>query len=463
MPSVPCLVDSEGHFHDSVSPQLADWNRVAAYSWRIRHLDDNYEFLSPIEDSVIQSIIMSLPMGSIMLPNIQIISTKSSSKLFPYLRFFIGSRLSNIDLHLDGPERRFSLLPCLVSKGQDLRHLALSTVASSHEVTEFVSSFICTLNMLQTLQVQSLTMTAFRYLAGLDTLLSLIISDHNFGPFPKDIDSLFPSSSFPALRHLSLIVKSVEVATDFMAAARNAPLQTLSIMAIETTSKNLSAFLSSFSSRHASPSMTSIDIGIEFSSSDSVPNRKFTQSDQHFHPMTSHDLWPLLACTNLCHLQFRAPLRFTLDDDFMAAMALAWPQIQTLVIQGVDPSTLFWSDDREVLSPTTAALISLSRNCPRLRSLALYLDATRFPDHSTQIPRVRQTALLSVDFGNSRIDSPVKVAGLLSSIFPALSSIRAPKYYTEQWREVRDLIPIFAAIRADERELWPSEHRSFAR
>ncbi|KAJ7113630.1 hypothetical protein C8R44DRAFT_881909 [Mycena epipterygia] len=154
--------------------------------------------------------------------------------------------------------------------------------------------------------------------------------------------------------------------------------------------------------------------------------------------------------TNLHDVDITSPLGFILDDSFVVAMALAWPQIKRLAIRAMYPT---WGH----FGPSTTALFSLARNCPLLYHLTMHVDFTRVHKPTSRPARVVQTALVAANFADSPIESPVQTARLLSSIFPALSSVRGSLgLHEEKWAEVERLVPEYAAIRADEREYGAS-------
>ncbi|KAJ7839872.1 hypothetical protein B0H13DRAFT_1649992 [Mycena leptocephala] len=164
--------------------------------------------------------------------------------------------------------------------------------------------------------------------------------------------------------------------------------------------------------------------------------------------MKSIGIQPLLEFPNLRSVDLSSPLGFCLDDDFVTAMALAWPEIEHLSIRERYP-VIFHSRPS---NPTIMALLSFSRYNLRLRHLTLAVDATDIKmDHPSRIPRAIQTTLEFFRAVNSPLDSPPsKVADILSSIFPSLSRIFGGP---GEWGEVEKLVPVLAAARADERRL----------
>ncbi|KAJ7161754.1 hypothetical protein C8R46DRAFT_904631 [Mycena filopes] len=164
--------------------------------------------------------------------------------------------------------------------------------------------------------------------------------------------------------------------------------------------------------------------------------------------MTPHTIRPLLSCPKIQVLKFVSQLGVYLDDTFVAAMALAWPSLQSPSIYGRQPNPI------RPFTPTIMGLLPLSRCCPQLRVLQLVVDATSLRmDDPSRSPRVLQTALSSLKILNSPITSPSMVAEFLSSVFPALSKLTAHGTTKAQWEQVSELMPIYARIRADERRL----------
>jgi hypothetical protein len=208
------------------------------------------------------------------------------------------------------------------------------------------------------------------------------------------------------------------------------------------TTINSIAFFSTFRSHCSLSHLTSIEIDL----GDHV--NQVTTIGTGIYTMRSIGIQPLLEFPNLRSVDLSSPLGFCLDDDFVTAMALAWPEIEHLCIRERYP-VIFHSRPS---NPTTMALLSFSRYNPRLRHLTLAVDATDIKmDHPSRIPRAIQTTLEFLHAVGSPLDSPSKVADILSSIFPSLSRIFGGP--PGEWGEVEKLVPVLAAARADERRL----------
>ncbi|KAJ7253606.1 hypothetical protein C8J57DRAFT_627188 [Mycena rebaudengoi] len=310
---------------------------------------------------------------------------------------------------------------------------------------EWVSAFLTQLTHLQTVEVFYLNEHAFRHIAGLEHLENLWVRSLDVAVEPfLGVDR--SDYLFPTLRRSTLWAVSITFATNFMKVLDCAPLETMVVTAHEdSTTVNSRAFFSaihspSFTCRATLTSIT-IELTVDF---DTV------SANTAIYDMSSSIIHPLLEIPCLRHMQLLSPVGFMLNNEFVDAMARAWSQLESLSIKGQHP-VIF----RSASNPTIMALHSFSRHCPRLHHLSLLVDATNIHmDHLSRSPRTIHATLRSWDCLDLLIDSPVEVANFLSALFPSLSVISTPTFseYRPQWEEVGMLVPIYARIRADERQ-----------
>jgi hypothetical protein len=133
---------------------------------------------------------------------------------------------------------------------------------------------------------------------------------------------------------------------------------------------------------------------------------------------TMRDARPLLSFTNLRVVSLEGLSTFALDDDDIAELASAWPDIEELAL-----STFV---DHPVASlPTFQSLIRLVCSCPKLRALSLVVDTTKLATPSLYaVGRdVRSDILDKLCLGNSPISSPAAVAHVLHNLYPALKQV----------------------------------------
>ncbi|KAL6307442.1 hypothetical protein BKA93DRAFT_823208 [Sparassis latifolia] len=137
----------------------------------------------------------------------------------------------------------------------------------------------------------------------------------------------------------------------------------------------------------------------------------------------------LLAFSNLRKLAIAADSHVDLNDDSVRDLVMALPHLREL--------TLVSLSDRPP-SPTFHALVHLVRYCPQLTQLMLDVD-TENTDNIARTPPP---------------GDPGKIAAFLSDLPPNLREIDDSGWtpeVEEAWKHVDELLPTFAAVRAQER------------
>ncbi|KAJ7440613.1 hypothetical protein FB451DRAFT_1058758 [Mycena latifolia] len=173
--------------------------------------------------------------------------------------------------------------------------------------------------------------------------------------------------------------------------------------------------------------------------------------------ITNETIRTLFCFKNLTFISIMAPAGFDFDDSIIADMACSWPRVKTLLLQ---------SDVERPPRNTLHCLYAIARNCPELEQLHITLDATAF---AIGAHRAHQWSLKSLMIGRSPINARTHdVARIISAIFPDLPQLGAYELfgtfedlgddlnYIKYWREVATYLPVFAAIRAEERA-WARE------
>ncbi|KAL1744748.1 hypothetical protein HDZ31DRAFT_11779, partial [Schizophyllum fasciatum] len=170
------------------------------------------------------------------------------------------------------------------------------------------------------------------------------------------------------------------------------------------------------------------------------------------------DIRPLLAFTNLTHVDVRVLYAPDPTDSELRALAQSWPRIRHL-----DLLPAFEWARYETPRATLWGLVPFAEFCLELRRLHLYVDAcspTRYAGKPGGGAACR--ALRALHVGGSPIAHATIVAAFLSDIFPALRAIR---YYNVEipietpegampegrrqrlWAKVQSLLPTLGAIR----------------
>ncbi|KAJ7605660.1 hypothetical protein FB45DRAFT_1141058 [Roridomyces roridus] len=415
----------------------AHWDRVVLHSRRIKAFGfcDSDIGYSTVNESTMRIILMSFPLAHV-LPNVRSVRIFTSSVHFPYSRLLFGPLLAEFYITVEARSLAVSALARLAD-WPSLTHFDLDTCTNGvdHDValTIVISSYIqaAPFNSLETLSIQYLSPSACRHLASLPRLKSLTI-ERLHGTSFRDIHSLQQGRWFPKLDTLFLYATHLMYATNFLQAIQTTPLRRLFVSARGCSRDE---FRSCLSAVQHQTSLTFLKIDLR----------------RHLRPpplpviLTAKDLTPLLSLPQIRTLSFLTSDGISFDDSFGNAMSLAWPQIKTVELG--DSRT---HRDPNRVSPTTETLVSFARNCPHLEGLTLRFDLTGLSVDSASPACVRQMTLKAVDFDGSHIDEPLVLAKILSSLFPALRSVRSPPN-SEPWGKVKELVAAFAVVREDER------------
>ncbi|KAJ7205540.1 hypothetical protein GGX14DRAFT_644834 [Mycena pura] len=427
------IPDESFRIRSPVGP--GDWERVLTYSKRIRSFHAESDS-SCLDASVLQSLVNSLPSGP-LIPNLRSLDCQSWSKLFPHLSRLVGKHVLKIYVEIDGPAAD---LPPIARHCRLLRHVKFNGPYDD-STRDWVSAFLIQLTHLQTVEVFYMTQDAFLHVAGLDHVETLRVRCLDMEAF-AEMDR--PHILFPALRQLQLWAESVTFATHFMKVLDRAPLETIEVTSgQDSTTINSRALFWAIHTYCFPSHITLTSITVEL-----AEDFDTLSADTSPYTMPSRVIQPLLGFPNFRHVELSSPVGFILDNEFVDDMARAWPCLESLSIGAQYPF-----DFPCTLNPTIMALQSFSRHCPHLRRLSLLVDATNIQtDHSSRTPRTIHTTLKYWNTLYSSIDSPVEVAIFLSSLFPSLSTTCTSIFYELQWKEVETLVPVYAKIRADERQ-----------
>ncbi|KAG1748305.1 uncharacterized protein EDB91DRAFT_1245015 [Suillus paluster] len=166
---------------------------------------------------------------------------------------------------------------------------------------------------------------------------------------------------------------------------------------------------------------------------------------------------PLFTFRNLRKLQFNACCNVQLNDTILLQMAKAWPLLEDLYFNA------YHNLSHNV---TPHAFVSLLQHCPRLVSVAVFINWSTIDgrDIPPAIPYqgFPHNALSTAFFGSPRIRHPTRIAAFISAIAPNVESTAAwdPDFYGEhpdfekystRWKLVQRLIKSFSMVRQQER------------
>ncbi|KAK7008398.1 hypothetical protein R3P38DRAFT_3590366 [Favolaschia claudopus] len=393
-----------------------EWERFTEYSRRVRILSTRDGTIT-IGNSTLQSM-ASLPSGT-LLPNVKTVVCQSSSTIFPYLSVLVGPRLLELAISLDGPTSRASILQDFASCFRLLRCVHVSTPESQtlRELAEgCVPSFVMQLASPKLLVVQGLNHAAYRHIATFPDLRAMEIPDLTYNAFPAPFRP-GADTVFPALHELKINASNTLFVANFMSVFQDARFTMINILQ--------RIFAALRDPCCVSPAEL-LDLHLIFREDDT----KIVLANPDPYAMSFDFIHPIFAYSNIRNVSLICPLGFALDDNSVELMARAWPQLESLVIVGEMAHIIIPKS-----YPTLAALIILSRHCPRLHSLYFSVDATMVPPIEN-LSGVLALAPPPVLTHWHPVESPIgcsdSVAKFLATCFPKLFI----EHTAEIWNDV---------------------------
>ncbi|OAX37634.1 hypothetical protein K503DRAFT_719480 [Rhizopogon vinicolor AM-OR11-026] len=182
--------------------------------------------------------------------------------------------------------------------------------------------------------------------------------------------------------------------------------------------------------------------------------------------ITFDTLRPVLSLPNLTtfEVMHKYPVNITLEE--IEELASRWPSLESLALNE-EPLVMF------DFTLDLRALVPFARHCPKLRRLALFMDATTAKIHPTQELKPF-TALSILSVGTSQAHDSDAVAAFLSHLCPAGCELEIGITWTAYgsrscrelengvlleinrrftpWEIVKDLLPVLIQLRREERE-----------
>jgi hypothetical protein len=173
---------------------------------------------------------------------------------------------------------------------------------------------------------------------------------------------------------------------------------------------------------------------------------------------TNPDIFkPLYTCHNLTQLLVGHSWDISMADEELCQLVRGWPNLQVLKFSRFVATN-------ETTVPTFHGLIGLLRLCPALTTLTLVIDTTKLDGIDLKNPGggISNDHLENLVLTNSPMTSPLKVALILSGLFPKLLEVDldcwdlAPKNFLpqkqsamqlEQWEAVNLFLLGFGVVR----------------
>ncbi|RDX53459.1 hypothetical protein OH76DRAFT_1222152 [Lentinus brumalis] len=443
-------------------PGPKDWPRVLHYLRHVRRLERNLfdkTSLPKLHPQVLW-MIAALNPALILLPN---------------LRRFAWTHWSCIPTEC---------IPALLSLfPADVRHIALGKMSYLPDILPSISSYIT--DKFICLDFLKLTFAS----SGISAPeLSLPLLTHSLTQLHCGSDISFDKESFnllsqlPNLRSLSCMLPDIRSLSSSAGDSVSVPFPALQTLQITATAHCYSAFtkIASLQGVHTVQlTFTEVVTVQQLPLLFAAIRRQFSPStltsltvlvthraDTERLILVPSHMSPLLIFRRLLMFNLRVHGEPRLDDEACSEMAHAWPHIQSLTITSSHPLT----DDIHGL-PTLGGLVPFAVFCPHLTYLKIRFNAQDIQQTTLSFPhRLERPSLTNLCVHCCPISRPHSVAAFLARMFPRLTNVNAYGFedtgsgpeWMKDWAEVRRYLPLFADIRADERQWVEVERKSEA-
>lgn len=343
----------------------------------------------------------------------------------------------DIDLHDSNPTHS-PIIQHLPLRCPDMSQFTISCLAE-HElalrnIASMLSPAVCAWN-LRKFGSPTADHATIRHLSQCPSLTTLSI--YYLAPplDQSDTAKLTHPGAFSFLRTMLIHRLAMDRCVELIQGCSFTNLEELTLKPLNPSTSSFSGLLRAIRDAHARPQLLHLLRVAE--------NTVLTQVDPP--PLRDADIEPLLTFPALSGLVLSCAGGFDLADSTILRMTEAWPSLERLKLSGLQRPT--W--DRRL---SLRALVPLALNCPKLRTLALELDATRVAyDRNPPRPAtphcLRHISVLWSPIGSHRV-----VAGFLSVVFPGVRAVLVADDVDERAARRWDLVGLTTQLIAKLRE-----------
>ena len=205
----------------------------------------------------------------------------------------------------------------------------------------------------------------------------------------------------------------------------------------------LSSLLAALASPQRTNSLRSINISHVHHI---VSGASLSTIDTHRSPLSYETFRPLVSLANLRRLVINLNHSTSLNDEEFAGLVRNWPLLENL--------HMTWACvERPLASITLKGLLSLIGSCPRLRQVALTLDASDVPVVGTYADVCNPSITSPIQFHNSPLKDPDLVAKFLMKHLPSIPGVVPTFTWVVTWHTAQQTTNI-ADFSLEYRRLW---------
>ncbi|KAJ7123189.1 hypothetical protein C8R44DRAFT_785510 [Mycena epipterygia] len=459
VPLVKCMPDTlweekrqgaERTIHLRRPIMSTDLPRLLFYSVRVEKLHI-YDFSGhgSVDNEFLKALDMCLP-PQVFMPRLADFSWNPEKNVVSH--HFFGPQSRKIRLSLGDSIPTLSLLPYIKSSCPLLSEFHLNVTVNPITI-RLISDAVCGWQHLQDLSIENLDKTGFIHIASLCSLTKLSLNSVK-GLASPYLPEFLSGPTFPVLKELEISCETPRFCSGVIRAISSRQFESLYIYPLANWTavawKDLHTTLHDCLDHNAFGTMYVMYWREKLS----------RPADIAPYILSADTLRPLFAFKKLGSINFQIYPGVDMDDESLEEMAAAWPEMHSLKFGS---EVLITERPRATLK----SLIAFARHQPELTSLGIRMDVSDVPEFS-QVPGRRISHDLNVLYvGTSPLvstETPA-VAAFLSNLFPDLECIfsfdgpttEPLTTYEKNWDGVSDMLPVFSAVRLQEKEFWIEE------
>lgn len=392
------------------------WDTLCKYTSRVHSIAVTQ---SPRLVTIIEplgSLMLSCPSASVSLfPNLHklIWSGDGTSGAAEVLRMALVPSLLVLDVQISSASSTFlSVLSSAGALCPQLQDMALRIFPATDElfrkISPFVTQPISQLHNLRSLSVWDLGNQGIEHVMQLRPLRSLYLDIKTPLVCERKLRPEFPG--FHDLNYLGLSTDTLKRASNFLSSFRVIESREIEIKVDFNHSAQLTTSGSPMLAQFFTILQERCDTDkLEVLTLLGISGKVCAEPDAFI---------PLQACRNLTRLSVERGCDVSMSDEELYQLVRDWPKLEVLKI-----SCCSSFDDTTM--PTLHGLIELLRLCPNLASLALVVDTTKLDGIDLKNPGGGNCNkhLKHLVLGDSPVGTPLKVALILSGLFPNLEQV----------------------------------------
>ncbi|KAH7923675.1 hypothetical protein BV22DRAFT_569287 [Leucogyrophana mollusca] len=423
-----------------------DWRIFTKHAMRVRVLGTSKpgSLTCNLDGELISTLLTSPHVSQALLPRLEVLICPAwSGEYCHLLRRLINPNLTQFYSRTHTHKWSIPQLSVISSLGiqcVDMKVLHLRHGPADDDGTSVIVDVVCKWRHLQKLLIGAPTDKLIRHLPSLPSLrfLHLIIPENDIAPTRRKID--FPET----LRVIHIEFVTYSSCKAFLENVYASPTRLHIISETWTPPTAIQDFIS-WLPQHFSPAhLEKLSFG----------------ADYRHPPVEDSSIIsckPIFVFSRLKSLDLGPLSTAKFDDAALEELAAGFPQLEALCLG----NHYGWPYSPAI---TLGGLKNLLKHCRKLTQLSLPFNADvkcgLTPNHPLFVQLTPNDTITTLSVVNSGIGDPVRVAAVLSSFFPRLKSIRTTHDWTDEagircarWKEVSDLLPMFAASREQGRAL----------